>query len=308
MVEGNPMPPITPITPILPTDSLKSLTSKTVLPLPENIGTAAIQTLEPEIRERAFFSARTPYAGYLADIQRNLQNLIQPEAKITPEGMIPTVSGESLSPAQVRAKMKQQLAALNYQPDPEKRGGLQDLSTDLRTNLIIKTQLQMARGYGSWRESQNPEILDAFPADELYRALDRKIPRDWQQRWNEARAKLGAATTATKAYDKETGPFIALKNDPIWTQISIFGNPYPPFDFGSGRRVRDIDRQTALDMKVLAPDQVVQPQETTLNQEIEMPTGNIPAPLLQALAESLGNIATIIGDVLRITPSTGGIP
>jgi hypothetical protein len=30
------------------------------------------------------------------------------------------------------------------------------------------------------------------------------------------------------------GRMIALKSDPIWTAISAFGTPYPPFDYNSG--------------------------------------------------------------------------
>ena len=33
---------------------------------------------------------------------------------------------------------------------------------------------------------------------------------------------------------------VALKEDPVWTRISRFGQPWPPFDFNSGMGVEDV--------------------------------------------------------------------
>src|SRR5574337_1593062 len=106
----------------------------------------------------------------------------------------------------------------------------------------------MAWGYGSWMQGQAPAILNLWPAQELFRAFPRKTHRQWsgedaeniikgepiEGRWADAGGQL---------FD---GRMIALKNAPIWTDISAFGNPYPPFDFNSGMWVRDVDRETAM--------------------------------------------------------------
>ena len=47
---------------------------------------------------------------------------------------------------------------------------------------------------------------------------------------------------------------IALKGDPIWAAISRFGTPWPPFDFGSGMGVEDIDWEEAVELGVLKKD------------------------------------------------------
>ena len=49
---------------------------------------------------------------------------------------------------------------------------------------------------------------------------------------------------------------IALKDDPVWTGISAFGNPFPPFDFGSGMGVRNISRKEALELGVLTENDI----------------------------------------------------
>ena len=292
--------------PVQLTEALQYAALKRVVALSPAIGTREIEEHIPQqIRERSFYSAKTPYADYLADTSREIQRMVQPDVRITPEGLVPTQSGESISPAQVRARMKRRLSALGYQPDPDKRGGLQDLSSDRRVNLIIDTQLKMARGYGAWRQEQDPTILDVWPANELYRALIRANERDWQQRWNEARRSLGSTTSATPALT-QSGPFVALKNDPIWREISRFGNPYPPFDFGSGMRVRDVSRRRAVDLGVLQPaDPPPPPREAPLNETIENDAGNMPAGILQALRSALGSLARIEGNKLIITPVTG---
>ena len=127
---------------------------------------------------------------------------------------------------------------------------LTDLSSDARTSLIVNQQTQRASGYARWRQDQDPAILDAFPGQEMFRALRADTPRDWAARWDEARAALGPATTALPA----ASGFLALKNDPIWTAINRFGTPYPPFDFNSGMRVRNVGRRRCRELGLLADE------------------------------------------------------
>lgn len=238
------------------TEALQNSLARRVLALSSAIGTAEIQRDIPQaIRDRAFFSARTPYAGYLAETQADIQRALQPDTIVNPDGSTrPAGPGESLSGAQIRALMKERLAALDYRPAAGEEGSLTDLSSDRRTNLIIETQLAQVRNFGWWKQGLDPAILDAYPAQELYRALDREQPRIWQVRWNAAKAALGRASSATYA-ETTLGPFVALKDDPIWRELSAFGNPYPPFDFNSGMRTRDVARARAISLGVMDPDQ-----------------------------------------------------
>lgn len=263
---------------------------KTVLAVPEDVGSALLKDQLPaSLRQRLFFSARTPYAQYLSDANDLLQRLLDP-GKAKP--------GESFNPAVVRGEMKKALAGLGYQPDPEKRGGLQDLSSDRRTNLIIQMQTAMANNYGRWRQAQSPAVLKLYPADELYRAVRPKTGqgRPWAERWNQARADLGDQTSATEARDNNLGPFVALKNDPIWTAISAFGNPYPPFDYGSGMRTRDVSRAKAIALGVLDPagQNAPQPEPDPVNEPIQLDLSTVAPQLAEALMQSFGALAKLV--------------
>ena len=122
-----------------------------------------------------------------------------------------------------------------------------DLSSDSRLNLIIETNTQMAYGYGQYAAQQDPVLLDAFPCLELYRLEQRIEKRDWRARWLAAGGHL---------YNKR---MIARKDSPIWSSISRFNTPYPPFDFNSGMWTRNISRKTASNLGIITRADVIQP-------------------------------------------------
>jgi hypothetical protein len=135
----------------------------------------------------------------------------------------------------------------------------------------------MAQGYGNFVADQDPDRLDAWPAQELYRLESRKVPRDWVGRW------LDAGGTPTN-----DGRMIALKNDPIWSEISDFKLPYPPFAFGSGMWVRDISRSEAQELGIIAPNDEVPPADLPgLNAGLQASVESLSPDLQTALA-SLG--------------------
>jgi len=250
--------------------------------LPTTLSSRQIMRLAPELRERAAFSASTANAGYLQRISDVIHRVLDPHTVIR-DGRPVT---EGLDVATARLTLKEALKEIGYQPDPAKRGTIQDLSSDRRLNLIIKTNVEMAQGYGNWQQGQ--ATLDAFPAQELFRAEDREEPRDWLQRWRGAGGRVF-----------DGGRMIALKNDPIWTEISAFGLPYPPFDFGSGMDVRDIDRDEAVALGLLGPDDQVEPADRGFNDDLELSNPARDAKLRAALQDSLGDKVAFDGEVLR---------
>ena len=115
-----------------------------------------------------------------------------------PEGYVT----EGLNPASARAELKQILQSIGYNPG-DKAGGIQDLGSDARINLQIKMNVESAQGYGSYLQGQAEGAIDAFPAQELFRAEDREEPRNWPTRWMQAGGQSFG------------GRMIALKNDQI---------------------------------------------------------------------------------------------
>lgn len=47
---------------------------------------------------------------------------------------------------------------------------------------------------------------------------------------------------------------VALKDDPVWAAISRFGQPYPPFDFGSGMGVEDVAHEDCVALGLIQED------------------------------------------------------
>src|SRR4051794_71205 len=99
--------------------------------LPTTGKTRDLQQLDGAIKRRALFSATVDSV-----------NLLQ---KIDDAGNAVLTGTSDL--ATQRLGIKQALAAMGYQPDPEKAGGLQDLSSTSRINLQVETYVDTANGY-----------------------------------------------------------------------------------------------------------------------------------------------------------------
>jgi hypothetical protein len=265
------------------------------------------EVFHPALLNRSAFSATTMRADYLAEAQKLINSLVSPDIVVDPvtHQARKAGKGEQMTPAQARAIMQAYLQRIGYVPDTDKAGGLQDLSSDRRIDLILSVQAEMSAGYARQQAAQDPDILDLFPADELYRQKTGKSQRDWMTRWNDSRSALGAATTATLATSKN-GPFIALKNDPIWTAISRFGNPFPPFDYGSGMWVRDADQDEAERLGVTGTPRPSPMKRIDEDVTVSAPKG-YPQSIVDAMMKSLGDRATLSDGKITLR-STNALP
>lgn len=130
----------------------------------------------------------------------------------------------------------------NFADKADRFGGLQDITSQKRLKLIYRTQIQMANEYARWRKNQDPNVLNAWPAQEFVRVQSRRVPRtNWPQRFQEAGGKL------------VHGRLVALINDPVWRKLNVFGNPFPPFDYGSGMGLRTLNRREAEELGLIKP-------------------------------------------------------
>lgn len=180
-------------------------------------------------RNRAFFSSRIAKVRVLAALREGTEEYAR--------------GGTDLS--KIRIQMREKLHALGYSPSPGKEGTIHDLFSQARLDVIIKTNVAQARGYMQYLEGTSPGAFAAFPAQEFRRIEHRRHPReDWPQRWAKAGGRLYG------------GKMIALKDDPVWERLSVFGNPFPPFDWGSGMGVLDVGRKTAIALGLVTDDQL----------------------------------------------------
>lgn len=205
--------------------------------------------IQAQLRDRAFFSSTVEDVRRLAVMRQACAE----------------VAAGDLSASDARLRIRDALRATGYSPDSGKEDGLQDLSSEARLNAILKMNAQSARGYVRRLESTSAGALAAFPAQELVRHRARKAERKWNDIWAEAGGRF---------YD---GRRIALVTDEIWTKISDFGRPYPPFKWGSGMGVKAIDREEAIRLGVIRPDDPPQtpPETPGMNQGlgVRLPPG-----------------------------------
>lgn len=264
-----------------PVDFKEALESRAVKALLPTSGSSFdLAQLAPQILERATFSARTTYTEHLAAIDSVINRLLAPET---------AAPGQSVGAAKARELLRESIRSLGYSAEPGKIGTLQDLASDARLNLIVDMNAGFARGYGQWKQGQNSVVLDQWPAQELVRFESREHPRDWRRRWEAAGGDVSPG-----------GRLVALKNDPIWTDISDFGLPYPPFAYGSGMGVEDVDRGTAVALGLIEPDVQIQPEERGFNDDLQanLPPIDKQSALFQAIRQALGDRVEFVGDTL----------
>jgi hypothetical protein len=265
---------------------------KSTIPVGTRLSSEEIAVHIPQaLREQSFFSAQTVYADHLTNTRDDITKALD----------------GGMSPAQIRTNMKRRLNELGYQPDPDKRGSLEDLSSDMRTALIINQNTQRAQGYAKWRSLQDDDTLQDFPALELYRAISRTKERDWRTRWNEARAQLGEGnTTATYATSKE-GPFIALVNDPIFALVSRFGSPYDPLDYNTGMRQRPISRAKAKAAGVILDTELAtelaKPARDPMQEVTSSSVEGMDEGIVREWVKSFGDRATVSGGRVYVAPA-----
>ena len=154
------------------------------------------------LRDRAFISSQVESMRILHAARR----------------MVADRAGGQLSASEIRRDLRKVIASTGYRPPEGKEGTLQDLYSKRRLDTIIKTNVEQARGYVRHLDGMKPGAFAAFPGQELIRVRERKEKRDWATRWKNAGGQF------------YNGRMIALRDDPIWERISVFGNPFPPFD------------------------------------------------------------------------------
>lgn len=248
--------------------------------LKTDLNTYQLEELPVEVRRMAVFSATVSDARILDKIHTEIQQLA--------EGVSPG-PGEYTNEATIRLRLKQLLESISYQASPDEAGTIKDLATDERLDLIIKTQRDMALGYGQWVQSNDEDFLLVYPAQELLRVESRTVPRGFVKRKGDIVEKEGDPGYWIKRWKDAGGRvyggrMIARMDDPVWTRISRFGNPYPPFDFNSGYGVEPVSRRDAVALGVIEQREKVPPHpDRNLTDRIESDVSGLSKTILDAL-------------------------
>lgn len=222
-----------------------------------------------ELRERALFSATVENLRFLDRVGKRLQTFLDKQRR---------AEGAYQTRERFIAEMQELAEEEGLFPSPDKAGTIEDLTSERRLRLIFDQNVQAAQNFARWKAEQDPEVLDAFPAQELVRIEKRNEPRNWEAKWKEAGGTFFAG-----------GRMIALKNDPIWSKLSRFGTPWPPFDFGSGMGLEDIDRDEAEAIGLIDEDTVPETQETDFNSTLEAGVKDLSPRMRLALKDIFGD-------------------
>lgn len=239
------------------------------------------------LRERAFWSANFARA----DMLQVMHDMIGERLSLERRESVPGRGEVLVSRDNFIVEMRERLRTSGYLPPAGKEGSLQDMTSTGRLGLIYDFNTQQAQEFARWKAGQDEGALDAFPAQELFRAEDRVVPRDWLARWAEAGGKL------------HDGRMIARKDDPIWMAISAFGTPFPPFDFNSGMDLRDIDRREAEELGVIAPGDEVTPPQVGFNDALEKSVEGYAPEIRKALLSNLGPSAVVKDGMAAFQPA-----
>lgn len=200
---------------------------------PSSMSSADWEKIAPAIREKCFFSARVNNAEVLGKMRELIGEAVD-SAKRSPQKAL-------LSRDKFISEMKEYLRGKGYSMGGSK---LTDITSRRRLGLIYQMNVDEAREYGRYVRGQNSDLLNAYPAWEFVRVEERRVPRsNWRERWLAAGGKIYG------------GRMVALKSDAVWINLSRFGRPYPPFDFGSGMGVEDVDRTEAINLGLLPDDE-----------------------------------------------------
>ena len=207
--------------------------------LPTSLGSEEIRTsISADILRQSVFSARMENARYLAQVR----------------AVCAQVAGGGMNLADARMVLTRTLRNMGH--DTANAKGITDPASRRRLDLIVKTRAAMAAN-AARINAQDESSVYTVPAWELLRFGQRRVPRDWPERWKAAGNEVGWVG-ASRNY----GTMVALKDSPIWAALGngaggyrdTLGNPYPPFAFSSGMAWAGVLRRDCIRMGLIGPD------------------------------------------------------
>jgi hypothetical protein len=250
-----------------------------------------------QLRERAQFSAQVESARFLQAVQDKVRGrLAWATDKIAKSDT--AAGGNALFD---RSSFIADMRAIAVEEGidtttPNNYGTVRDIRSSKRLGLIWDMQTNQATEFSRWKMDNDPDVLDAWPAQRLVRIEARDNPRPasyWRNRWADAFSAVGGRGALADH-------MVALKTSPIWPKVSIFGTPWPPFAWGSGMGLEDVDRDEAESLGLISPRQQVPPGEDPgFNSGFELGARDLSPRLTDWLLRKLGDSVQLIDGALK---------
>lgn len=267
-------------------EAVKRINAKT--PIGSVLTSAQWEGMPHALRTRAQLSARVESARVMSTIQDKLAKRIGLLREEVAHGEA-IVSRDSFI-RDVRAIARAE--GIETQ-DGNYTGTIRDIRSVARLGLIFDTQMQMAYEHAGWKMGQDPDVLNEFPAQRFLRVMTVEKPREgWPERWQ-------AAGDSVNWEGALPAPMIALKTSGIWEALSRFGDPWPPFDYGSGMGLEDVDREEAEALGLVQPGEVVEPIEADFNANLEASVQGLSPSMLDELQRVFGDQIEVVDGAAR---------
>lgn len=247
-----------------------------------NLDSKEWNQVQAAFRNRAFFSSQVAHANIIQAMRQRVSEY----------------ASRGVDISEARKLMRADLKRMDYKPESGKEGTIKDLFSKARLDVVMKHNLDQARGMIQRASGMSPGAFAAFPAQEFKRTHARRAQRkDWPERWRKAGGKVYG------------GRMIALKTDPVWERLSVFGNPFPPFDWGSGMGVIDVDRKTAIELGLVSDEKLreetaalrsAKPEAAKFNDNLQATVPNLRRDSLcgQILLRNFGDQVAIENSVV----------
>lgn len=100
-------------------------------------------------------------------------------------------------------------------------------------DTLLEANLRLRQSIQAYRD-RTTEGMDLYPCWELAPVTEPRYPRDWQTAWLAAGGQLSS--------DR----MVARKDGLVWTRLSDFGFPFPPFSFDPGIDVLEVSWEDAV--------------------------------------------------------------
>ena len=257
--------------PVEPNAAFDFLMNKVLVGTP--LSSAEMADLKAELLVRGFFSSRIESMRFLQRAQDSIGDYLAGNVKTLPDGQTLLATGGR---AAFVDQMQKFLAREGVQRGD---GSLTDITSHSRLALIFDFQTHQAGEYAYWKSGMDENVLHEFPASRFIREKSVKEPR------------LNHAQFEGQVF---------LKTDPIWwTTISQFGLPWPPFAFGCGHGIADVDRDEAEALGLIKPGQRLQPVKKFFNENLQASAHGIEPELLAKMKEVFGDQITIENDTIK---------
>lgn len=265
------------VTPILWTEAVDKIGGKT--PIGSALDSQQWRDVPLALRERAFFSSQIESVRFLQRSRDFIKDYLAQTIETLPDGRTAIKAGGR---QQFIRDMSEFAISEGMGPlDTADAGTIKDIRSEGRLGLIFDTMTQSANDYTFWKQGMDPDVLDAFPAQQFIRERDVKQPRPVHQA-NEGVIRL-----------KSDLPFWLGMNDP---SFGGFGVPWGPWGFSSGMGVDDVDRETTEKLGMIKPGEKPQPVDKDFNEHLEASTRGLDDDMVGKLKDAFGDQVEFDGD------------